>query len=113
MGNLIFNRTVSVFRGVETNDPTNGARMVATAIITAMSCTIQPGRVRHLGSSADPAGVASASTDDMSAWKMQCAPPVRILRNDTIVDDIGRDFIVSTVYETAYGSDLTMRPVAP
>ena len=110
---LIFNRIVSVFRGVETTDATNGTRLVATAIITGMACTVQPGRVRHLGSSADPAGVSSASTDDMSAWKMQCAPPVRILAADTIVDDIGRKFIVSTSYETAYGTDLTVRPVSP
>ena len=95
-------------------DPTNGARMTAQSILVNQACSIQMGRDRNTGSSAFPAGVTTITRDPIPAWKMIYPHQnVRILKNDTVTDDIGRVFLVGGVYETPLTDVLYLNVVTP
>lgn len=100
-------------RATLVSDTVNGARMLPGVIIKDLPCTIQPGRERRLGSAAKPAGVNTVSSDSMPAWSLYAKPTVRVQNGDAITDDLGRRFIVSTVYETPFGVVCDMDNDAP
>lgn len=113
MVDLVYNRTASVYRASVVSDSNDGARMVPTAIITNMTCSINPGRDRHVPSAGQPSGIPTLSTNEMTSWTLLCRPPVRIMKGDTVVDDLGRQYIVGPVDETAFGAQIILTTVSP
>ena len=114
MSDLIYNRLATVYRDVRVTDTVNGARMVATPIITSLACSIQVARDRNVGSTALPAGVQTSIRDPVPGWKLFCKhSAIRMLKGDTVVDDIGRKFLVGAAYETPMDDLLFLNSVTP
>jgi len=112
MPNLIYKRTVTVSRSAKVSDPANGARMVSQPIATNLLADIQINASRTIAGSNAPQGVNLVSPDTMPTWTLFCKQKVRIIKNDAVVDDLLRSFVVLAVYETPFGIQADMRSVS-
>lgn len=60
-----------------------------------------------------PAGLSSATTNDMSAWTLLTRQIIDVKNGDTVIDDLGRTNIVVTAYPTGHGILVTLNPLTP
>ncbi len=87
--------------------------MQNTTVMQDLPASIQPKRDRNIAPVGMPDVVRTLSMDAMTTWTMLCVPPLTILKNDLITDDLGVNYIVESSYPTPMGTACAMRIATP